>query len=64
MGTYLRVRGALGLESDLHSLGADDKVGRKLQDLALGPSGAAVRRRQGAARSPAPAAAPPSGDLP
>ena len=64
MGTYLRVLVALGLENDLHSLGADDKVGRKLQDLALEPSGAAVRRRKGAALSPAPAAAPLSGGLP
>ena len=34
MGSYLRVLAALGLESDLHGLAADDKVGRKLQDLA------------------------------
>lgn len=38
MGTYLRVMAALGLASDLQTLGADDKVGRKLQDLALMPA--------------------------
>lgn len=38
MGSYLRVLAVLGLETDLNMLGADDKVGRKLQDLALTPS--------------------------
>ena len=38
LGTYLRVLAVLGLEGDVNSLAADDKVGRKLQDLALGPS--------------------------
>ncbi len=37
MGTYLRVLAALGLENDINALAADDKVGRKLQDLALKP---------------------------
>jgi len=37
LGTYLRVLAVLGLEGDLNALAADDKVGRKLQDLALGP---------------------------
>lgn len=37
LGTYLRVLVVLGLEGDLHALAADDKVGRKLQDLALVP---------------------------
>lgn len=35
LGTYLRVLAALGLEGDIQALAADDKVGRKLQDLAL-----------------------------
>ncbi len=35
MGTYLRVMAVLGLEADIDGLAADDKVGRKLQDLAL-----------------------------
>ena len=37
LGTYLRVLAVLGLEGDFNGLAADDKVGRKLQDLALGP---------------------------
>ncbi len=37
LGTCLRVLVALGLESDLNLLAADDKVGRRLQDLALEP---------------------------
>ncbi len=35
LGTYLRVLAVLGLEADINALAADDKVGRKLQDLAL-----------------------------
>lgn len=46
LGTYLRVLAVLGLEGDIHSLAADDKVGRKLQDLALEPSPSAPRRRR------------------
>ena len=46
MGSYLRVLAVLGLENDLNSLAADDKVGRKLQDLALEPRAAARARRQ------------------
>jgi transcriptional regulator with XRE-family HTH domain len=38
LGTYLRVLAALGLEGDINALAADDKVGRRLQDLALEPS--------------------------
>ncbi|MDR1228086.1 MAG: helix-turn-helix domain-containing protein [Azoarcus sp.] len=37
MGSYVRVLAVLGLENDLQTLAADDKVGRKLQDLALAP---------------------------
>ena len=36
IGTYLRIMAVLGLEADIQNLAADDKVGRKLQDLALG----------------------------
>ena len=39
MGTYLRILANLGMETDLNQLAADDKVGRKLQDLNLGPRG-------------------------
>ncbi|MBI6546105.1 MAG: helix-turn-helix domain-containing protein [Cyanobacteria bacterium NC_groundwater_1444_Ag_S-0.65um_54_12] len=35
LGTYLRILATLGLENDIKQLAADDKVGRKLQDLAL-----------------------------
>lgn len=34
-GSYVRVLAAVGLEGDLNQLGADDRVGRKLQDLEL-----------------------------
>ncbi len=44
LGTCLRVLAVLGLESDLSTLAADDKVGRKLQDLAL--AAPATRRRK------------------
>ncbi|MGE4370364.1 MAG: helix-turn-helix domain-containing protein [Burkholderiaceae bacterium] len=42
LGSYVRVLAVLGLEGDLNQLGADDRVGRKLQDLALEP---ATKRR-------------------
>ena len=35
LGSYLRVLAALGLDADINSLAADDKLGRTLQDLAL-----------------------------
>ncbi|WP_083851230.1 helix-turn-helix domain-containing protein [Pusillimonas noertemannii] len=38
LGSYVRVLAVLGLESDINQLGADDRVGRKLQDLALEPA--------------------------
>ena len=46
LGTYLRVLVVLGLQADFNALAADDKVGRKLQDLALAPSPAARRQRR------------------
>lgn len=48
LGTYLRVMAALGLEADIHALAADDKVGRKLQDLALQAPATPARRRRSA----------------
>lgn len=45
LGSYVRVLAVLGLEGDLQQIAADDRVGRKLQDLALEPTPAAVRRK-------------------
>lgn len=57
MGTYLRVMAALGLENDFNGLAADDRVGRKLQDLALeSPAGRPRHRRSPASQPAAPAA--------
>jgi transcriptional regulator with XRE-family HTH domain len=56
LGTYMRVLAVLGLEADINALAADDKVGRKLQDLALeAPASAPRRRRRAAAVPQAPA---------
>lgn len=44
LGTYLRVLVALGLETDLNAVAADDRIGRKLQDLGL-PAPRARKRR-------------------
>jgi len=55
MGSYLRVLAVLGLEHDLQVVAADDKVGRKLQDLALAPAARGRRaagKRSGSAASP------------
>jgi transcriptional regulator with XRE-family HTH domain len=46
MGTYLRVLAVLGLEADLNAMAADDKVGRRLQDLALRPAVTQRRSRK------------------
>lgn len=35
LGVYLRILVVLGLESDLEQVAADDKLGRKLQDIGL-----------------------------
>jgi len=51
LGSYVRVLAVLGLERDLDLLAADDRIGRKLQDLALEPSPDARRRKVN--RSPA-----------
>jgi transcriptional regulator with XRE-family HTH domain len=63
LGTYFRVLAVLGLEGDINVLAADDKLGRKLQDLALVPSPSSPRRRSTASKanaelSPAASSAP------
>ncbi len=45
LATYLRVLAVLGLDGDLSALAADDRLGRKLQDLALEPGPRPLRRR-------------------
>jgi len=49
MATYVRVLVVLGLEDDLNALAADDRLGRKLQDLGLETPRSAPRRRGGVA---------------
>jgi transcriptional regulator with XRE-family HTH domain len=46
LGTYFRVLAVLGLQADVNALAADDKVGRKLQDLALAPAPRTRRKRE------------------
>jgi hypothetical protein len=50
--TDLRVLAVLGLQADFNALAADDKVGRKLQDLALAPSPAKRRQRLASVQLP------------
>ncbi len=57
LGSYVRVLAVLGLENDLKTLAADDKVGRKLQDLALVP---ASRTRTASKRIEAPTSPSPT----
>lgn len=49
LGTYLRVLTVLGLAGDINAVAADDKVGRKLQDLALEAPPSRSRRQNPAA---------------
>lgn len=62
LGSYVRVLAVLGLENDLQGLAADDKVGRKLQDLALESAPTSARRRGAPRKLPASAAPPPASD--
>ena len=39
LGTFQRVLRVLGLDGDLDLLAGEDRLGRKLQDLALDPAG-------------------------
>jgi transcriptional regulator with XRE-family HTH domain len=57
LGSYVRVLAVLGLENDLQALAADDKVGRKLQDLTLALPPA--RRPHAAGKRTGSGAAPP-----
>lgn len=52
LGTYMRVMAVLGLEADINALAADDKVGRRLQDLALEAPTSVPRRRRVATNEP------------
>jgi transcriptional regulator with XRE-family HTH domain len=61
LGTYIRVMAVLGLEADIDALAADDKVGRKLQDLALEAPASTPRRRRAAGGAAPPAPARPPG---
>ena len=49
LGSYVRVLTTLGLQDDLNQLAADDRLGRKLQDLALEPAPTQKRSRRSAA---------------
>lgn len=44
LGTYLRALRVLGLDRDIDLLAQDDKLGRKLQDLALEPTPSRPKR--------------------
>ncbi len=50
LGLYFRVLKVLGLDKDFDALAAEDKVGRKLQDLAIEP--APRKRRKTPAAAP------------
>ena len=52
LGSYVRVLAVLGLENDIQALAADDKVGRKLQDLALPPARRRAAGKQVTAPTP------------
>jgi transcriptional regulator with XRE-family HTH domain len=58
LGSYVRVLAVLGLASDLNKLAADDKVGRKLQDLALEPQPTHRRRAGSQAKTTKPPSTP------
>lgn len=44
LGTTMRILAVLGLSADFGALAADDRVGRRLQDLALAPRRRARRK--------------------
>jgi len=46
-GTYVRVLAVLNLENDVSALAADDRLGRKLQDLGL-PVRQRIRKKENA----------------
>jgi DNA-binding XRE family transcriptional regulator len=50
LGIYARVLQALRLENDLASIGADDTLGRKLQDASLEPKRRAPKQSKLASR--------------
>jgi transcriptional regulator with XRE-family HTH domain len=50
LGTYVRVLAVLGLDGDIRHLAADDRLGRKLQDLDLLPTAKIKIERVGSGR--------------
>jgi len=54
LGTYASILRVLGLEGDLSTLGQDDKLGRKLQDLNLPERRTAPRRIKSEVRDESP----------
>jgi len=52
LGSYMRVLVVMGLEGDLNLLAADDRLGRKLQDLALEPKRRTHRHTPSPSESP------------
>lgn len=63
MGSYVRVLAVLGLENDLSGLAADDRVGRKLQDLELEPRRKLVHRNRAVAARSEPTPGSPTPDI-
>jgi transcriptional regulator with XRE-family HTH domain len=53
-GNYARVMQVLRLEQDLNRLAADDELGRKLQDAAIGTRARAPRRKSSSAQEAKP----------
>lgn len=64
LGTYVRILATMGLDQDLALIAADDKVGRKLQDLTLEPGRRSDARTSRASRARRPEARANAGHRP